>query len=53
MGTVTVGHENSTPIELYYEDQGSGRPVVLSTAGRSTAGPGSHSCTRCSPPGTA
>jgi non-heme chloroperoxidase len=29
MGTVTVGQENSTPIELYYEDQGSGRPIVL------------------------
>ena len=29
MGTVTVGHENSTPIELYYEDHGSGDPVVL------------------------
>lgn len=29
MGTITVGTENSTPIELYYEDQGSGQPVVL------------------------
>ncbi|MEP7178979.1 MAG: alpha/beta hydrolase [Pseudonocardiales bacterium] len=29
MGTVTVGHENSTPIELYYEDHGSGPAVVL------------------------
>ncbi|MGW4064205.1 alpha/beta fold hydrolase [Amycolatopsis sp. NPDC004747] len=29
MGTVTVGQENSTPIELYYEDHGSGDPVVL------------------------
>jgi non-heme chloroperoxidase len=29
MGTVTVGRENSTPIELYYEDQGSGPVVVL------------------------
>lgn len=29
MGYVTVGNENSTPIELYYEDQGEGRPVVL------------------------
>jgi non-heme chloroperoxidase len=29
MGTVTVGQENSTPIELYYEDHGSGSPVVL------------------------
>jgi non-heme chloroperoxidase len=29
MGTVTVGQENSTPIELYYEDHGSGPVVVL------------------------
>ena len=26
---VHVGQENSTPIELYYEDHGSGKPVVL------------------------
>jgi non-heme chloroperoxidase len=29
MGTVTVGQENSTPIDLYFEDLGSGDPVVL------------------------
>jgi pimeloyl-ACP methyl ester carboxylesterase len=29
MGHITVGQENSTPVELYYEDQGAGRPVVL------------------------
>ena len=29
MPFVTVGHENDAPIELYYEDHGSGRPVVL------------------------
>jgi non-heme chloroperoxidase len=29
MSTITVGRENSTPIELYYEDHGSGSPVVL------------------------
>jgi pimeloyl-ACP methyl ester carboxylesterase len=29
MGTVIVGQENSTPIELYYEDHGSGPAVVL------------------------
>src|SRR5258707_1071579 len=29
MSTITVGKENSTPIELYYEDHGSGLPVVL------------------------
>jgi pimeloyl-ACP methyl ester carboxylesterase len=29
MSTVTVGQENSAPVELYYEDHGSGPPVVL------------------------
>jgi non-heme chloroperoxidase len=29
MPFVTVGEENSGPIQLYYEDHGSGRPVVL------------------------
>ena len=29
MGTITVGQENSTPIELYYEDHGEGPPLVL------------------------
>jgi len=29
MATITVGKENSTPIDLYYEDHGSGLPVVL------------------------
>ena len=29
MPTITVGQENSAPIELYYEDHGSGTPVVL------------------------
>src|SRR5438045_3935238 len=29
MATITVGKENSTAIELYYEDHGSGSPVVL------------------------
>jgi non-heme chloroperoxidase len=29
MGIINVGTENSTPIELYYEDHGSGSPVVL------------------------
>ncbi len=29
MGYVTVGTENSTDIELYYEDHGFGQPVVL------------------------
>jgi non-heme chloroperoxidase len=29
MSTITVGKENSTSIDLYYEDLGSGSPVVL------------------------
>ena len=29
MSFVNVGRENSTPIDLYYEDHGSGLPVVL------------------------
>jgi non-heme chloroperoxidase len=29
MGFITVGEENSTPIDLYYEDHGAGQPVVL------------------------
>ena len=29
MAFLKVGEENSAPVELYYEDHGSGRPVVL------------------------
>ncbi|MEO3742988.1 alpha/beta hydrolase [Plantactinospora sp. B5E13] len=29
MPFVTVGNENSAPIDLYYEDHGSGQPIVL------------------------
>jgi pimeloyl-ACP methyl ester carboxylesterase len=29
VATITVGTENSTDIELYYEDHGTGQPVVL------------------------
>src|SRR6202011_220845 len=29
MNSIHVGDENSTPLELYYEDQGGGKPVVL------------------------
>jgi non-heme chloroperoxidase len=29
MASVTVGTENSVPIEIHYEDHGSGRPIVL------------------------
>ncbi len=29
MGTIKVGTQNSTDVELYYEDHGTGQPVVL------------------------
>lgn len=29
MAKITVGTENEAPIELYYEDHGTGKPVVL------------------------
>ncbi|MEU8525793.1 MULTISPECIES: alpha/beta fold hydrolase [Streptomyces] len=29
MPYITVGQENTNPVELYFEDQGSGQPVVL------------------------
>ena len=29
MPTITVGRENSSDIEIYYEDHGTGQPVVL------------------------
>ncbi len=29
MSFIKVGQENSTPIELYYEDHRSGKPVIL------------------------
>jgi non-heme chloroperoxidase len=29
MNRINVGSENSTPIEIYYEDHGAGKPVVL------------------------
>jgi len=29
MSSITVGRDGSTPIDLYYEDHGTGRPVVL------------------------
>lgn len=29
MPYVTVGNENSEPINIHYEDHGSGQPIVL------------------------
>ena len=29
MAKITVGQENSDAIEIYYEDHGTGQPVVL------------------------
>ena len=36
MPYITVGKENSGNIDLYYEDHGSGKPVVLPTNKTST-----------------
>jgi pimeloyl-ACP methyl ester carboxylesterase len=39
MPRITVGTENDVPIEIHYEDHGSGQPVVLIhgySAGRTT-----------------
>jgi non-heme chloroperoxidase len=33
MGKITLGQEHSTSIDLYYEDHGTGSPVVLITDG--------------------
>ncbi len=54
MPRITVGTENSTDIELYYEDHGTGQPVVLIHGyplERSTRG--SARSARCWPPATA
>ena len=40
MPFVTVGRENSMPVELYYEDHGSGARSSSSTGSRSADGPG-------------
>ena len=40
MSYVTVGTENSADIRIYYEDHGSGQPVVLIHDARSTGTPG-------------
>jgi len=40
MPFVTVGQENSAPVQVYYEDHGAGSPVVLIHGFRSAAGPG-------------
>ena len=53
MPFVTVGRENSAAIRIYYEDHGSGSPVVL-VHGYALNG---HSCEKsrrqlCWPPGT-
>ncbi len=29
MGRITIDEENGNPVELYYEDHGSGQPVIL------------------------
>ena len=38
MAHITVGKENSAPVELYYEDHGTGRPGVSSCTGSLLSG---------------
>ena len=51
MSTVTVGKENSTAIELYYEDHGAGKPVVLIHGYPLSGPPGRSRLQPCSTPG--
>jgi non-heme chloroperoxidase len=47
MGMITVGKENSTAIDLYYEDHGTGTPVVLILGGPSAEPPGRNRPLHC------
>ena len=51
MSYVTVGTENSADIRIYYEDHGSGQPVVLIHGYRSTDSPGNGKNACCCRPG--
>ena len=53
MSTIKVGKENSTPIELYYEDHGSGSPVVLIHGWPLSGAPGKSRPPRSSRPAIA
>ena len=50
MGTISVGKENSTSIDLYYEDHGSGSPVVLIHGWPLSGAHGKNRRRRSSPP---
>jgi non-heme chloroperoxidase len=41
MARVTVSDDNGIPVKLYYEDRGSGQPVILIHGWRCPAAPGS------------
>jgi hypothetical protein len=52
MGMINVGKENSTPIDSYYEDHGSGKPVAHSRVALSEPlGETDHCTSRGRPPG--
>ena len=53
MAFITVGHENSTDIELYYEDHGTGQPVVLIHGYPLDGHSWEKQTARCSTPATA
>jgi pimeloyl-ACP methyl ester carboxylesterase len=52
MPYLTVGKENSGDIELYYEDHGSGQPVVLIHGYPLSGRPGRNKCRCCWTPVT-
>jgi non-heme chloroperoxidase len=52
MSYLTIGKENSGPIDLYYEDHGSGPPVVLIHGYPLSGAPGTSSSGSCWRPAT-
>jgi non-heme chloroperoxidase len=52
MGMIHVGKENSTSIDVYYEDHGAGTPVVLIHGWPAAGRPGRNRPLRCSRPAT-
>jgi non-heme chloroperoxidase len=53
MPYMTVAKENSGDIDLYYEDHGAGKPVILIHGYPLSGAPGKSNSRRYSMPGTA